>query len=139
MKKGDIKILDNWFLKNENCTYKEFCDVYNNGKDLEGDLPFMDFPKEILKIFQGNIEIELNPIFSKFLESEGIKDLYIDTLLLNTKGSGKTKDLIDFFKRNLTFVNAGSEYFTHAIDFTKTKEGSKFWNDINKKWAKFYQ
>ena len=46
----DLEILDKWFLKNENCTYKEFCNIYNDGKELKGNLPFINFPQKILQI-----------------------------------------------------------------------------------------
>jgi hypothetical protein len=139
MKKEDVEKLDKWFLDNEGLSYKEFCDLYNSGQEIKDDLPFIDFPKEILKLLQGNIEVKLHPLFEKFLEKENIKELYLETLLLGTKDMDKTMSLIDFFSRNLnsTIPACHGEYINYAINFNKAKGGPSFWKSIEKKWNNF--
>lgn len=139
MKKEDIEKLDKWFLENEGLSYKEFRDLYNNGQEIKTNLPFIDFPKEILKLLQGNIEVKLHPLFEKFLEKENIKELYLETLLLGTIDMDKTMSLIDFFSRNLgsTIPACHGEYINYAINFHRTKEGPSFWKSIEKKWSNF--
>lgn len=125
----DLEILDKWFLKNENCTYKEFCNIYNDGRELKGNLPFIDFPKEILQIIRPKIEspfLEVLPgKFVDFLEREGALEEYLKEIERNFNNTN------DF----LTDINVNcNNIIERSFSWSRTDMGFDYWSELNNKY-----
>lgn len=127
----DLEILDKWFLKNENCTYKEFCNIYNDGRELKGNLPFVNFPKEILQIIRPKIEspfLEVLPgKFVDFLEREGALDEYLKEIERNFNNTN------DF----LTDINVNRDnIIDKSFSWSRTDMGFDYWSGLNDKYQR---
>lgn len=127
----DLEILDKWFLKNENCTYKEFCNIYNDGKELKGNLPFVNFPKEILQIIRPKITnpfLEVLPRkFIDFLERECALEEYLKEIERNFNNTN------DF----LTDININrSNIIDRSFSWSRTDMGSDYWSRLNNKYQR---
>lgn len=127
----DLEILDKWFLKNENCTYKEFCNIYNDGRDLKGNLPFVNFPKEILQIIRSKIEspfLEVLPgKFVDFLEREGALEEYLKEIERNFNNTN------DF----LTDINVNrNNIIDRSFSWSRTDMGFDYWSELNNKYQR---
>lgn len=127
----DLEILDKWFLKNENCTYKEFCNIYNDGRDLKGNLPFINFPKEILQIIRPKIKnpfLEVLPgKFVDFLEREGALEEYLKEIERNFNNTN------DF----LTDINVNrNNIIDRSFSWSRTDMGSDYWSILNNKYQR---
>lgn len=129
--------LDKWFLDNENCTFKEFCDIYLLGDTDLSKVTFIDIPSEIKKL---NLNIVFPILFEEFLVRENIRDLFIERLLENTVSVSNTKALISHFKihRNDEKLDSYKAFFHYSINFSKTKEEKEFWETLEDKWITFY-
>lgn len=138
MTKENQEKLDKWFLDNENCTYQEFCDIYLLGEKDLSSINFIDIPMEIRNL---GFEIVFPKLFEEFLTKEGIKELFIETLLQNTVSNSHTKALITHFKenKNRTAIETYNALFNHAIDFDRTREGKEYWNKLEKRWVNYYE
>lgn len=127
----DLEILDKWFLKNENCTYKEFCNIYNDGRELKGNLPFVNFPKEILQIIRPKIEspfLEVLPgKFVDFLEREGALEEYLKEIERNFNNTN------DF----LTDINVNRDnIIDKSFSWSRTDMGFDYWSGLNDKYQR---
>lgn len=127
----DLEILDKWFLKNENCTYKEFCNIYNDGKELKGNLPFVNFPKEILQIIRPKIKspfLEVLPgKFVDFLEREGALEEYLKEIERNFINTN------DFLRNiDVTHINI----IDRSLTWSRTDMGSDYWIRLNDKYQR---
>lgn len=127
----DLEILDKWFLKNENCTYKEFCNIYNDGKELKGNLPFINFPKEILQIIRPKIKspfLEVLPgKFVDFLERESALEEYIYEIERNFNNTNNF--LIDINVNHNNIID-------RSFSWSSTRMGSDYWNRLNDKYQR---
>jgi hypothetical protein len=119
-----IEKLDEYFLKVENCTYQEFCDIYNEGNHIHGNLSFIDFPKDIVEILQKNVSNIFSNRFIEFLTEENIYDSFME----------------QFEKSNYSYKEALMEnpreinYIIQAFAWEESIEGSDFWVDLNQEW-----
>lgn len=138
MTKENQEKLDKWFLDNENCTYQEFCDIYLLGEKDLSKINFIDIPKEIRDL---GFEIVFPILFEEFLTKEGIRELFIETLLQNTVSKGNTQALIMHFKENKTriVIETYKAFFHYAIYFKRTKEGEEYWSKLEERWIKYYE
>lgn len=138
MTKENQEKLDKWFLDNENCTYQEFCDIYLLGERDLSKINFIDIPMEIRNL---GFEIVFPILFEEFLTKEGIRELFIETLLQNTISKGNTQALITHFKenKNRIVIDTHKAFFHHAIDFKRTKEGEKYWSKLEERWVNYYE
>lgn len=73
--------INKWFLKNEGISYKEFCNIYNNGENILENLSFIEFPDWMIKYFQekafGNLLKVMPDNLKKFLEKENVLNEYL--------------------------------------------------------------
>lgn len=138
MTKENQEKLDKWFLDNENCTYQEFCDIYLLGEKDLYSITFIDIPIEIINL---GFEIVFPILFEEFLTKEGIRELFIETLLQNTVSKGNTQALITHFKENKTriVIETYNAFLHHAINFERTKEGGKYWSKLEERWVNYYE
>lgn len=127
----DLEILDKWFLKNENCTYKEFCNIYNDGKELKGNLPFINFPKEILQIIRPKINslfLDVLPEkFIDFLEREGALEEYLKETERNFGNTNNFLKNIDVNRNNI---------IDRSFPWSSTRMGSDYWIRLNNKYQR---
>lgn len=127
----DLEILDKWFLKNENCTYKEFCNIYNDGRDLKGNLPFINFPKEILQIIRSKIKSSFLDVLPNklidFLEREDALEEYIYEI----------KRIYDNTDNFLYAVNVNHpSVIDRSFAWSSTRMGSFAWSRLNNKYQR---
>lgn len=138
MTKENQEKLDKWFLDNENCTYQEFCDIYLLGEKDLSKINFIDIPIEIRNL---ESEIVFPILFEEFLTKEGIRELFIETLLQSTISKDNTRNLIMHFKENKTriVIETYEVFLHHAIDFKSTKEGEEYWSKLAERWVNYYE
>lgn len=124
-KQSDLEKLDKYFKETENCTYEEFCSIYNDGQPLTGDLPFISFPKEILNIIEVDIVDLLHPNFKKFLEENNALDLYIADV--------KAQHGHDF-KNYIAQYYASHRIIDQTLNWGRTQH-SHLWDSLHNKYS----
>lgn len=128
-------LLNKWFLENENCTYKEFCEIYNNGNPDLSEITFINIPDNLRF---STIPIVIHPWFEEFLDKLGIKTEWCQKCL-NTKSG---RDLLAYIKNGLNdypkFLDSPTCYLTyyqHSI--TVSKEERDKWSKYQQLWDEF--
>jgi hypothetical protein len=70
-------MVNEYFLKTEGCSFEEFCNVYNNGEKIYGNLKFTNFPKDILDaLIPKPEEVVPQPLFD-YLSEKGLLEEFI--------------------------------------------------------------
>lgn len=128
-------LLNKWFLENENCTYKEFCEIYNNGNPDLSEITFINIPDNLRF---STIQIVIHPWFEEFLDKLGIKTEWYQKCLSTKYG----RDLLAYMKNGLAnnpnFLNSPSCYLTYYQQFiTPSKEERNKWIEYQKLWDEF--
>ena len=124
-KQSDLDKLDNYFKETEDCTYEEFCNIYNDGSPLTGNLPFVDFPEYILEIIKIDIAELLHPRFKKFLEENKALELYIEDLK-----EQHSKD----FQYYLTQYYSSARIIDQTLNWGRTQH-SHIWDQLHNKYS----
>lgn len=128
-------LLDKWFLENENCTYKEFCEIYNNGNPDLSEMTFINIPDD-LKF--STIQIVIHPWFEEFLGKLGIKTEWHQKCSSTKSG----KDLLNYMKKGLkdnpNFLDSPTCYLTYYQDSViVSKEERNVWHEYQNLWNEF--
>jgi hypothetical protein len=120
--------IEQYFQQTEGCTYKEFCNIYNNGKQLYGNLSFTDFPQNVIKLLQKNLPSTdvLPRKLYKFLVANDCLLEYEISFLEYHKGDHNWNR--DYFVRK-----GGGAINTFSWSGTSYKNSS-FWADLHHKY-----
>lgn len=126
----DLEILDKWFLENENCTYKEFCDIYTLGEESTENLPFLELPKFILNILQKDINQKFVKVLPQRLVDFLIQEKALDNYIRNIVKRYKT---ISDFIRTIGDLNS-SYIIDRSFNWSATSQGHRYWSNLNTKY-----
>jgi hypothetical protein len=76
-----MEIIEKYFQSTEGCSYDEFCNLYNNGQKLYGDLKFTKFPPEVIAALISTFPDILPERFKLFLIKHNVLQEYLNNFI----------------------------------------------------------